>query len=89
MSLIESGTDQVLANFQLHEKDTGSAEVQIAIFSARIDKLTAHLKKNPKDHHSRLGLLRMVSMRRKLLHYLKNIDTMRYRGVVEKLGLRS
>jgi small subunit ribosomal protein S15 len=69
-------------------KDTGSAEVQIALLSARIDGLSGHFKEHIHDHHSRHGLLRMVSKRRKLLDYLKNKDIERYRAIIARLGLR-
>ena len=68
--------------------DTGSPEVQIAVLTARIQELTEHLKENPKDHHSRRGLLKMVGKRRNLLGYLKSVDIERYRALIEKLGLR-
>ena len=68
--------------------DTGSPEVQIAVLTARIAELTEHLKENPKDHHSRRGLLKMVGKRRNLLKYLKNTDIERYRSLIERLGLR-
>lgn len=68
--------------------DTGSPEVQIAVLTARIKELTEHLKANPKDHHSRRGLLKMVGKRRGLLDYLKEKDIERYREVIEKLGIR-
>lgn len=68
--------------------DTGSPEVQIAILTARIQELTAHLQENPKDHHSRRGLLKMVGQRRGLLDYLKKTDIERYRALIEKLGIR-
>ena len=68
--------------------DTGSPEVQIAVLTARIQELTEHLKNNPKDHHSRRGLLKMVGQRRGLLSYLKNKDIERYRALIERLGLR-
>ncbi len=68
--------------------DTGSPEVQIAVLTARIQELTEHLKSNPKDHHSRRGLLKMVGKRRNLLGYLKEIDIERYRTLIEKLGIR-
>lgn len=68
--------------------DTGSPEVQIAVLTARIQELTDHLKSNPKDHHSRRGLLKMVGQRRGLLAYLKEKDIERYRALIEKLGLR-
>ena len=68
--------------------DTGSPEVQIAILTARIQELTEHLKENPKDHHSRRGMLKMIGQRRGLLSYLKEIDIERYRSLIERLGLR-
>ena len=68
--------------------DTGSPEVQVAILTARIQELTEHLKANPKDHHSRRGLLKMVGQRRGLLDYLKKIDIERYRSLIERLGIR-
>lgn len=70
------------------QNDTGSPEVQVALLTARINDLTDHFKAHTKDHHSRRGLLRMVSRRRKLLDYLKSRDTDRYRALIEKLGLR-
>lgn len=73
---------------KVHEKDTGSPEVQIALLTSRIRNLTEHLKKNDKDHHSRRGLLKMVGHRRKLLAYLQKKDIERYRAIIEKLGLR-
>ena len=68
--------------------DTGSPEVQIAILTTRIQELTEHLKKNPKDHHSRRGLLKMVGQRRGLLAYLKKVDIERYRTLIDRLGIR-
>ena len=68
--------------------DTGSPEVQGAILTERITELTEHLKQNPKDHHSRRGLLKMVGKRRNLLAYLKSVDIERYRSLIERLGLR-
>lgn len=68
--------------------DTGSPEVQVAVLTARIQELTEHLKENPKDHHSRRGMLKMVGQRRGLLEYLKKKDIERYRTLIEKLGLR-
>jgi small subunit ribosomal protein S15 len=68
--------------------DTGSPEVQVAVLTARIQELTEHLKANPKDHHSRRGMLKMVGQRRGLLEYLKKKDIERYRALIEKLGLR-
>ena len=68
--------------------DTGSPEVQVAVLTERIKELTEHLKTNPKDHHSRRGLLKMVGKRRSLLGYLKSVDIERYRSLIERLGLR-
>ncbi len=73
---------------KLHETDTGSPEVQIAILTARINELNEHFKANPKDHHSRRGMLKMVGHRRNLLGYLQKTDIERYRAIIEKLGLR-
>ncbi len=71
-----------------HEGDTGSPEVQIALLTSRIESLTGHFKAHKKDFHSRTGLLKMVSQRRKLLKYLRTKDVQRYRALIEKLGLR-
>ena len=78
----------IIGSYQLHEKDTGSPEVQIALLSARIEYLTEHFKTHKKDHHSRRGLLKLVSQRRRLLDYVKNKDVERYRAVIQRLGLR-
>ncbi|HEY2524456.1 MAG TPA: 30S ribosomal protein S15 [Candidatus Binataceae bacterium] len=69
-------------------KDSGSPEVQVALFSARIEQLTEHLKTHAKDHHSRRGLLRLVGKRRRLLDYLRSCDVARYRALIERLGIR-
>ena len=79
---------EVINNNRMHETDTGSPEVQIAILTARINELNEHLKVHKKDNHSRRGLLKMVGKRRKLLVYLQNNDIERYRAIVAKLGLR-
>jgi small subunit ribosomal protein S15 len=79
---------ETMAKFARHEGDTGSPEVQIALLTERITHLTEHLKNNPKDHHSRRGLLKMVSSRRSLLDYLKRTGLPRYRSLIEVLGLR-
>jgi len=79
---------KVIKDFKVHETDTGSSEVQIALFSEEIAKLSSHLKKHPKDNHSRRGLLKMVSKRKRLLDYLNHNDEKRYHTVVRKLGLR-
>jgi len=78
----------IIAEHARTEGDTGSPEVQVAILTARINELTEHLKVNPKDHHSRRGLLKMVGQRRGLLAYLKKTEIDRYRALIEKLGLR-
>lgn len=89
MSLISVETEKIVNEYQSSQNDTGSPEVQIAILSAKIDKITEHLKNHPHDHHSRQGLLRMVSRRRRLLNYLKNNGLQRYRNLIKRLGLRS
>ena len=78
----------IIAQYAIHEGDTGSPEVQIAILTYRINSLTEHLKSNKKDHHSRRGLLKMVGHRRNLLGYLQKVDIERYRAIIEKLNLR-
>ena len=80
--------DSVISANKLHDTDTGSPEVQIAILTARINELTEHLKKNPNDHHSRRGLLKMVGNRRNLLNYLTKTDINRYRAIIERLNIR-
>ena len=79
---------EVIDRFKLHEKDTGSSEVQIALLSNRIQYLTDHFKIHKKDHHSRRGLLKLVGQRRRLLNYLKKTDVDRYRKVIKELGIR-
>ena len=79
---------EIIAQYQLHEGDTGSPEVQIALLTERINHLNEHLKLNKKDHHSRRGLLKMVGQRRGLLNHLKDTDIERYRSIVARLGLR-
>ena len=78
----------IIAEYGRTPGDTGSPEVQIAILTARIKELTEHLKENPKDHHSRRGMLKMIGKRRGLLAYLKELDIERYRSLIERLGLR-
>ena len=79
---------EVTKQFQLHPKDTGSADVQVALLTARINELTEHLKMHKKDHSSRRGLLKMVGQRRRLLDYLSDTDTKRYAELIKKLNLR-
>ncbi len=78
----------IIGDFAMHEGDTGSPEVQIALLTERINHLNEHLQTNKKDHHSRRGLLKMVGKRRGLLNYLKSKDIERYRAIIERLGLR-
>lgn len=79
---------QVIEQFRTHASDTGSPEVQVALLSARIDQLAQHFEKHEKDHHSRRGLLKLVSQRRRLLDYLERTHLDRYQALVSKLGLR-
>lgn len=79
---------QIIQEYALHEGDTGSPEVQIALLTERINNLTEHLKINKKDHHSRRGLLMMVGHRRNLLAYLQKVDIERYRSIIARLGIR-
>jgi small subunit ribosomal protein S15 len=78
----------IIEEHKMHDGDTGSPEVQVAILTGRIAELNEHLKLHKKDHHSRRGLLKMVGQRRSMLNYLKKIDIERYRAVISKLGLR-
>ena len=88
MPLAGGAKQGVIDKHRLHEKDTGSPEVQIALLSQRITYLTEHFQTHKKDHHSRRGLLKLVSQRRRLLNYLKNSDIQRYLGIVSSLNLR-
>lgn len=88
MSVTVADKSKVIAEHQRAHGDTGSPEVQVALLTARINGLTGHFKEHVKDHHSRRGLLRMVSHRRKLLDYLKSRNADGYRSLIEKLGLR-
>lgn len=88
MALSQERKSQLILDHKVHESDTGSPEVQIAILTENIVNLTNHLRVHKKDHHSRRGLLKMVGQRRKLLAYLKNKDVSRYSALIEKLGLR-
>jgi small subunit ribosomal protein S15 len=88
-SFMADGSDTMdMRQFQLHEKDTGSADVQVALLTRRIAQLTEHLKTNAKDHSSRRGLLKMVAQRRSLLDYLSRSNSDRYKNLIEKLNLR-
>ena len=88
MTLSKLQKTEVIAGVRTHATDTGSPEVQVAILSQRINYLTEHFKTHAKDHHSRRGLLKLVGQRRRLLDYLKSKDLQRYRGLIEKLGIR-
>ncbi len=88
MALTKDTKQAIIEQYAIHEGDTGSPEVQIAILTSRINSLTEHLKVNKKDHHSRRGLLKMVGHRRNLLGYLQKVDIERYRAIIEKLGIR-
>lgn len=88
MSLDTEKVSQITKEYAQSERDTGSPEVQVALLSARINDLSGHFKQHIHDHHSRQGLLRMVSRRRKLLDYLKNKSVDRYRDLIARLGLR-
>ncbi|MCX6340622.1 MAG: 30S ribosomal protein S15 [Candidatus Aureabacteria bacterium] len=88
MALDRDKKGVLMKEFRLHDKDTGSADVQVALLTARINDLAEHLKAHKKDHHSRRGLLRLVATRRKLLDYLQRSNEERYRGVIKKLDLR-
>jgi small subunit ribosomal protein S15 len=79
---------EIIDQFKIHEKDTGSSNVQIALLTKRINDLTNHFKVHPKDHHSRRGLLKMVGQRRRLLNYLKVKDPDQYKSLIQELGLR-
>jgi len=88
MTLDKGTKEEITKKFQLHEKDTGSADVQIAILTERISEITEHLKRSPKDDTSRLSLLKLVGQRRRLLDYLNSTDISRYKNLIEKLGIR-
>ena len=88
MSLDKGTKEEITKKFQLHEKDTGSADVQVALLTTRIEEMTRHMKVNRKDYSSRRGLLKMVSRRRSLLDYLARTDKGRYSQLIERLNLR-
>ncbi|WP_029135984.1 30S ribosomal protein S15 [Nakamurella lactea] len=88
MALTADQKKEILAEYGLHETDTGSAEAQVAMLSKRIADLTEHLKQHKHDHHTRRGLMGLVGRRRRLLRYLQNVDIARYRSLIERLGLR-
>ena len=86
--LMTAEKTKIIKSFKTHDTDTGSSEIQVALITQEIEQLSEHLKKHTKDNHSRRGLLRMVSKRKKLLDYLKQTDEKRYGTVIKKLGLR-
>ena len=88
MAVAQERTREIVQSYRLHETDSGSPEVQIALLTDRIGYLTGHFKVHQKDHHSRRGLLKLVGRRRRLLNYLKQRDFQRYKGVIERLGIR-
>lgn len=88
MAISKERKNEIINEFKIHETDTGSPEVQIAVLTEEINNLNEHLRVHKKDHHSRRGLLKMVGRRRNLLAYLRNKDVQRYRALINKLGLR-
>ncbi|HEX2225734.1 MAG TPA: 30S ribosomal protein S15 [Candidatus Binatia bacterium] len=88
MGIAQPERQVVMEQFRLHQTDTGSPEVQVALLSQRIEHLTEHFKTHVKDHHSRRGLLKLVGQRRRLLDYLKDTDFDRYQSLIQRLGIR-
>lgn len=88
MTLLKEDKKEIIEKFRIHENDTGSAEVQVAILTSRINNLNEHLKGNKMDHHSRRGLVMRVGKRKRLLEYIKNNDLDGYRKLIKSLGLR-
>ncbi|GER65670.1 30S ribosomal protein S15 [Weizmannia acidilactici] len=88
MAISKERKNEIINQFKIHENDTGSPEVQIAVLTEEINKLNDHLRVHKKDHHSRRGLMKMVGRRRNLLTYLRNKDVQRYRELINRLGLR-
>lgn len=88
MSIEREEKTKVITDFRLAEKDTGSPDVQVALLTTRINNLAKHFEKNPKDHHSRRGLLKMIGARKRHLTYLKNKDFERYQQLIKRLGIR-
>lgn len=88
MAITKTRKQEIINEYKVHENDTGSPEVQIAILTEEINNLNEHLREHTQDHHSRRGLLKMVGQRRNLLNYLRNNDVIRYRDLIKKLGLR-
>ncbi|SFD79716.1 SSU ribosomal protein S15P [Lentibacillus persicus] len=88
MAITKERKNEIISEYKVHDNDTGSPEVQIAVLTEEITKLNEHLRTHKKDHHSRRGLLKMVGKRRNLLNYLRNNDVTRYRELIKSLGLR-
>jgi len=88
MTITKDGKVKVIEDYKLSDKDTGSPEVQVALLTERINNLSSHFEKNPKDHHSRRGLLKMIGARKRHLAYLKNKSVERYQTLIQRLGLR-
>ena len=88
MALLKEAKSELIRQYQQHDKDSGSPEVQIAVLTNRITYLTEHFKNHKKDHHSRRGLLQLVGRRRRLLDYLRGVDDARYRAVIDRLNIR-
>ncbi|MEM8779081.1 MAG: 30S ribosomal protein S15 [Cyanobacteria bacterium P01_G01_bin.49] len=88
MSLTSTQKQTLMSEYQVHETDTGSPDLQVAMLTERISQLTGHLKQNPKDHASRRGLLKMIGRRRRLLAYINGKDSQRYQTLIKRLGIR-
>ncbi|HEY9657445.1 MAG TPA: 30S ribosomal protein S15 [Allocoleopsis sp.] len=88
MALLQERKHEIISDYQIHETDTGSTDVQIAMLTERINRLSSHLQKNKKDHSSRRGLLKMIGQRKRLLAYLLKQDENRYRALIARLGIR-
>ncbi len=88
MTLTQERKHEIIEGYQVHETDTGSADVQIAMLTERINRLSEHLKTNKKDHSSRRGLLKMIGLRKRLLSYLRKEDAQRYQALIQRLGIR-
>ncbi|MCL6435753.1 MAG: 30S ribosomal protein S15 [Leptolyngbyaceae cyanobacterium HOT.MB2.61] len=88
MALLQQRKQEIISEYQIHETDTGSVEVQVAMLTERINKLSEHLRSNKKDHASRQGLLRMIGQRKRLLAYIQKHDQDRYRALITRLGIR-
>lgn len=88
MTLTQERKQEILEGYQVHETDTGSADVQVAMLTARINRLSTHLKTNKKDHSSRRGLLKMIGQRKRLLSYIRKQEVARYQALIQRLGIR-